>query len=103
MILKDYSSPSFFINKSPETARKKEMRCRNGANGQGNINLQPHTEEELEKSPFLTDVSVYRLKLELVDHFLYGGSEDLGMEEDDAWSIKRSGMMRICLTRMRGL
>ena len=56
---------------------------RNGANGQGNINLQPHTEEELEKSPFLTDASVYRLKLELVDHFLYGGSEDLGMEEDE--------------------
>ena len=44
---------------------------RNGANGQGNINLEPHTEEQLEKNPFLTDASVYRLKLELVDHFIY--------------------------------
>ena len=56
---------------------------RNGANGQGNINLEPHTEEQLEKNPFLTDASVYRLKLELVDHFIYGGSEDLGMRDEE--------------------
>ena len=56
---------------------------KNGAGGEGNINLAPHTEEELERNPFLTDASVYRLKLELVDHFVYGGNEDLGMQEEE--------------------
>jgi len=55
----------------------------NGANGQGNINLAPHTEEELENNPFLTDASVYRLKLELVDHFRFGDRDSLGMKEDE--------------------
>lgn len=55
----------------------------NGANGEGNLNLEPHTEEELENNPFLNDASVFRLKLELVDHFIYGGNEDLGMEDEE--------------------
>ncbi len=55
----------------------------NGGRGKGNINLAPHTEEELERNPFLTDASVYRLKLELVDHFVYGGNEDMGMQEEE--------------------
>ncbi len=46
-------------------------------------NQEKHTEDTTENNPFLSDASVYRLKLELVDHFIYGGNEDLGMREDE--------------------
>ncbi len=40
-------------------------------------------EDEEKNNPFRSKASVFRLKLELVDHFLYGGNEDLGMKEED--------------------
>lgn len=54
---------------------------KNGANGSGNINVKPHTEEELESNPFLNSESVFRLRLELVDHFIYGGGEFFEADE----------------------
>ena len=54
---------------------------KNGANGSGNINVKPHTEEELESNPFLNGESVFRLRLELVDHFIYGGGEFFEADE----------------------
>ena len=48
---------------------------RNGANGQGEINTKKHTEEELESNLFLNNESVFRLRFELVDHFIYGGGD----------------------------
>lgn len=56
---------------------------KNGANGEGNIKTRRHTEEELEKNPFLHSESVYRLRFELVDHFLNGGGEYFEGEEKE--------------------
>ncbi|SDB69215.1 hypothetical protein [Butyrivibrio sp. INlla16] len=54
----------------------------NGAQGEGNINIKPHTEEELERNPFLNNESVYRLKVELRDHFMWG-ENGLGLDADE--------------------
>ena len=39
--------------------------------------------EELMKKPLLSRGSVYRLKLELVNQFIYGADEDLGMASEE--------------------
>lgn len=44
------------------------------------LNAKTYTVEEPTKSPFLSNDYVFRLKLQLVDHFRYGGNENLGMK-----------------------
>ena len=51
-----------------------DMKLEKSADTVGN-NTIPHTEEELKRNPFLNKESVFRLKLELVNHFIYGGGD----------------------------
>lgn len=45
--------------------------------------------EELMKKPLLSRGSVYRLKLELVNQFIYGADEDLGMDSEEKQEFLR--------------
>ena len=56
---------------------------KNGAGGEGDINTKSHTEEELKNDPFLNSESVFRLKLELVEDYIYGEDDGVGMEGNE--------------------
>lgn len=45
--------------------------------------MEKYIEDKEKNNRFLSNTSVFRLKLELVDYFLYGGNEDLGMEDEE--------------------
>lgn len=62
---------------------------RNRVSEKEDANFKRHTEEELRKNPFLSNGSVYRLKFELVNHFIYGAGEDLGMDPEEKQGFLR--------------
>ena len=72
---------------------------RNGANGKGNINTKPHTEEELKENPFLTDASVYRLKLELEDLYWLDKREGSVYDDEERAVLHRMAKVKDGISR----
>lgn len=54
---------------------------------------------ELQKDPFLSDKSVYRVKFELCEGFYYGASSDMGLEEEEREELLKYAKAERGITR----
>ena len=54
---------------------------------------------ELQKDPFLSDKSVYRVKFELCEGFYYGASSDMGLEEEEREELLKYAKAESGITR----
>ena len=54
---------------------------------------------ELQKDPFLSDKSVYRVKFELCEGFYYGASSDMGLEEEESEELLKYAKAESGITR----
>lgn len=54
---------------------------------------------ELQKDPFLSEQSVYRVKFELCEGFYYGASSDMGLEEEEREELLRYAKAESGITR----